>query len=181
MFNWLATHRLVETKKSPLKGKTQVEIAKMAKEMLQACTSTLLLGQGGVGKSTVLREMCGLLSDAYTKCVVVVDTTSRLGGFGNIPHRALGTNDVTRLQVRKRSELFQVMLDAVQNHSARVVVVDELWDAREVEAARTIANQGIVLLASVHATCLGQLAHNPTLSPLMTFKLASHLSCGSGP
>ena len=120
MFNWLATHRLVETKKSPLKGKTQVEIAKMAKEMLQACTSTLLLGQGGVGKSTVLREMCGLLSDAYTKCVVVVDTTSRLGGFGNIPHRALGTNDVTRLQVRKRSELFQVMLDAVQNHSAQL-------------------------------------------------------------
>ena len=43
------------------------------------------------------------------------------------------------------------MLDAVQNHSARVVVVDELRGAQEVQAARTIANQGVVLLASVHA------------------------------
>ena len=62
-----------------------------------------------------------------------------------MPHEALGTHDMTRLAVRVRSELFQVMLDAVQNHSARVVIVDELRDASEVAAARTIANQGVVL------------------------------------
>ena len=56
------------------------------------------------------------------------------------------------------------MLDAVQNHSARVIVVDELRDSREVDAAKTIANQGVVLLASVHACTLTQLAHNLTLN-----------------
>ena len=40
---------------------------------------------------------------------------------------------------RQIQNFFQVMLDAVQNHCARIVVIDELRDAREVEAARTIA------------------------------------------
>ena len=84
-----------------------------------------------------------------------------------MPHQALRTRDVTILCVKKSSDLFRVMLDAVQNHSARVIVVDELRDSREVDAAKTIANQGVVLLARVHATNLTQLAHNPTLTPLI--------------
>jgi hypothetical protein len=92
-------------------------------DIVQRCNSTLLIGQAGVGKSTTLREMCRLLSDMHRKIVVVVDTTSELGGFGVIPHRALGTQDVTRLEVKERSELFQAMLDALQNHSAQVVVM----------------------------------------------------------
>ena len=67
--------------------------------------------------------------------------------------------------VMNRPEVFEVMVEALQNHSARIVVVDELRDAREAEAARTIANQGVVLLASVHSMGLMQLAHNPTLGP----------------
>ena len=48
--------------------------------------STLLIGQAGVGKSTVLREMCRVLSDTYQQRVVVVDTRNDLGGFGTVPH-----------------------------------------------------------------------------------------------
>ena len=126
-------------------GRPCFGVCDQIQDILEQCTSTLLIGQGGVGKSTVLREIARLLSDRFQKCVVVVDTTSELGGFGAVPHEALGTHDMTRLAVRVRSELFQVMLDAVQNHSARVVIVDELRDASEVAAARTIANQGVVL------------------------------------
>lgn len=75
------------------------------------------------------------------RCIVVVDTTSELGGFSQVPHEALGSWDVTRLEIRERSQLFEVMLDAVQNHTAQVIVIDEERDAKEVEAARTIANQ----------------------------------------
>ena len=32
------------------------------------------------------------------------------------------------------------MLNTVQNHSAQVVVIDEILDANEVEAARTMTN-----------------------------------------
>ena len=38
------------------------------------------------------------------------------------------------------------MLDAVQNHTAEVVVIDEIRDAKEVvEAAKTIANEGVMV------------------------------------
>ena len=35
------------------------------------------------------------------------------------------------------------MLNTVQNHSAQVVVIDEILDANEVEAARTMTNHGV--------------------------------------
>ncbi|CAE8673341.1 unnamed protein product [Polarella glacialis] len=148
-------------------GRPVLGVCDRIQDSVSRCVSTLLIGQAGAGKSTVLREMARLLSDKFHKCVVVVDTTSELGGFGSVAHEALGTRDMTRLPVSARADLFQVMLDAVQDHSARIVIVDELCDAKEVEAARTIANQGVVLIASVHACNLSQLAHNPTLSPLV--------------
>ena len=81
--------------------------------------------------------MSRVLSDTFRYNVVVVDTTSELGGFGIKPHPALGSFDVTRLEVRTCADLFTAMLDAVQNHSARVVVIDEIRDPAEVEAAKS--------------------------------------------
>ena len=148
-------------------GRPWYGVCQPIEDMIERCQSTLLLGKPGVGKSTTLREMTRLLSDTYRKIVVVVDTTNELGGFGTPHHRSLGTLDVTRLEVRERSDLWGAMLDALQNHSAQVVVIDEIRDAKEVQAARTIANQGVVLLASAHGNCLHELVHNPTLSPLI--------------
>ena len=59
------------------------------------------------------------------------------------------------------------MLDAVQNHTAQIVVIDDIRDTKEVESARTIANQGVTFLATVHGTGLAQVVHNPTLNPLV--------------
>jgi hypothetical protein len=47
----------------------------------------------------------------------------------------------------------EVMLDAVQNHSAQVVVIDEIRDAGEVQASRTIANQGVISVARCRSSC----------------------------
>ena len=121
-------------------GRACTGICRSFEDLLERCTSTLLIGQPGVGKSTTLREMSRLLSDTYRKTVVVVDTTNELGGFGTLPHQALGMRDVTRLEIR---------------------------DAKEVEAAKTIANQGVVLLASAYGTSLRELVHNPTLCLLV--------------
>ena len=91
---------------------------------------------------------------------------SELGGFDDKPHPALSTEGMTlRLLVDDRGDLFKTMLDAVQKHSARVVVVDELRDTAEVEAAKTIANEGVVLFATAHGTSLKELLRNVTLAP----------------
>ena len=47
-----------------------------------------------------------------------------------------------RLRGRRRqcNGLHKAMLNTVQNHSTQVVVIDEILDANEVEAARTMTN-----------------------------------------
>ena len=79
----------------------------------------------------------GQVTQESHKIHAVVDTASELGGFGATPRPSLGRRDMTRLQVNTRGELFEVMLDAVQNHSARVVVIDEIRDTEEEAATQT--------------------------------------------
>ena len=40
-------------------------------------------------KTTVLREVAQVQSDVYRRRVVVVDTSSELGGVGRAPHKAI--------------------------------------------------------------------------------------------
>ena len=96
----------------------------------------------------------------------MVDVTSELIGFTPVAHRALGER-ATRLQVKSRSRLHDVMMEAVANHSAEVVVIDEIQNEPEVDAARKIAQQGVILLATAHSTGLAELAHNPVLGLLV--------------
>lgn len=66
--------------------------------------------------------------------MVVVDTTCKLGGFGAKPNPALSIQDATRLQVEDRAKLLKGMLNAVQNHSPRVLIIDEIRKTEEVLA-----------------------------------------------
>ena len=60
-------------------------------DLLEQRKSILIIGQPGTGKSTILREMTRLCAEHCGSRVVVVDTTSELGGFGLRPHAALGS------------------------------------------------------------------------------------------
>ena len=58
-------------------------------------------------------------------CVTVVDTTRELSGFGDVPHPAIGRR-TTRIMVPAKKDMHKKMLDAVQNHNAKVVITDEI-------------------------------------------------------
>ena len=92
---------------------------------------------------------------------------SELGGFDDKPHPALSTEGMTlRLPAGDRGDLFKTMPEAVQEHSARVVVADEPRCTAEVEAAKTIAKEGVVLFATAHGTSLKELLRSVALVPL---------------
>ena len=69
----------------------------------------------------LIREMSRVLSDTFRKCVVVVDTTSELGGFGALPHSALGVHDMTRLQVHMMAVGYALYDDPSFPHHASLV------------------------------------------------------------
>jgi stage III sporulation protein SpoIIIAA len=60
-----------------------------------------------------------------------------------------------------------LMLQAVQSHSADVAVVDEIGTQEQAEAACTIAEKGFHLLASVHGRSLADVIHNKQVNAIL--------------
>jgi stage III sporulation protein SpoIIIAA len=135
------------------------------RDVIEDGESILLLGRPGVGKTTLLREAARVLADELGKRVVVVDTSNEIAGDGDIPHPAIGR--ARRMQVPVPEAQHAVMIEAVENHMPQVIVIDEIGTIAETQAARTIAERGVQLIATAHGNTLENLLQNPTLSDLV--------------
>jgi len=135
------------------------------KDLVLQQKSILFLGRPGVGKTTKLREIARLLADDLYKRVIVVDTSNEIAGDGDIPHKAIGKS--RRMQVLSPEKQKDVMIEAVENHTPEVIVVDEIGTEQEAQASRTIAERGVMLIATAHGNTLENLIKNPTLSDLV--------------
>ena len=137
----------------------------MVRDLLDSAQSLLLMGRPGVGKTTALREIARVLADDLQRRVVVIDTSNEIAGDGDIPHPAIGR--ARRMQVARPEHQHQVMIEAVENHMPEVIVIDEIGTELEAQAARTIAERGVMLVATAHGNALANLIKNPTLSDLV--------------
>ncbi len=132
-------------------------------DLITSGKSVLLLGRPAVGKTTMLREAARVLAE--NRRVIIVDTSNEIGGDGDIPHPAIGR--ARRMQVAVPNLQHEVMIEAVENHNPEVIVIDEIGRELEAEAARTIAERGVQLIATAHGNSLENLLLNPTLSDLV--------------
>ena len=135
------------------------------KDFVTQNKSILFLGRPGVGKTTKLREISRLVADELHKRVVVVDTSNEIAGDGDTPHPAIG--HARRMQVTQPEFQKDIMIEAVENHTPEVIVVDEIGTEAEAQAARTIAERGVMLIATAHGNSLENLIKNPVLSDLV--------------
>jgi nucleoside-triphosphatase THEP1 len=137
----------------------------MIRELVESGQSILLLGRPGVGKTTALREIARVLADDLEKRVIIIDTSNEIAGDGDIPHSAIGR--ARRMQVARPELQHQVMIEAVENHTPEVIIIDEIGTELEAMAARTIAERGVQLVGTAHGNRLDNLIKNPTLSDLV--------------
>ena len=144
-------------------GRAVYGTIEIIRDIVESGKSVLLLGRPGVGKTTMLRESARVLADL--KRVVIVDTSNEIGGDGDIPHPAIGK--ARRMQVAMPTLQHEVMIEAVENHMPEVIVIDEIGRELEAEAARTIAERGVQLVATAHGRSLDNLMMNPTLADLI--------------
>jgi stage III sporulation protein SpoIIIAA len=146
-------------------GRAMYGTMEIVRDVVESGKSILLLGRPGVGKTTLLREIARVLADDLKKRVVVVDTSNEIAGDGDIPHPGIGR--ARRMQVATPSLQHAVMIEAVENHMPEVIVIDEIGTEQEAQAARTIAERGVQLVATAHGNTLENLMLNPTLSDLI--------------
>ncbi|MEL6136247.1 MAG: R3H domain-containing nucleic acid-binding protein [Cyanobacteria bacterium J06628_6] len=137
----------------------------MIRDLVEKGQSILMLGRPGVGKTTALREIARVLADDLLKRVVIIDTSNEIAGDGDVPHPAIGR--ARRMQVAHPDQQHQVMIEAVENHTPEVIVIDEIGTELEALAARTIAERGVQLIGTAHGNQLENLLKNPTLSDLV--------------
>ena len=128
------------------------------------------MGRPGVGKTTAIREIARVLSapsarNGMARRVVIVDTSNEIGGDGDIPHPGIGA--ARRMQVPSPDSQHHVLIEAVQNHTPEVVIVDEIGTELEAQAARTISQRGVQMIATAHGHTLENLLKNPTLNDLV--------------
>ena len=67
----------------------------------------------------------------------------------------------------------EVLVEAVQNHSAHVIVIDEVARACDVRGLSTVAQRGAATVATAHGRTLQELLDNPELNGLIGGKSAS--------
>jgi hypothetical protein len=71
------------------------------------------------------------------------------------------------MQVPSPEKQADVMIEAVENHMPEVIIVDEIGRKEEADAARTIAERGVQLIATAHGNTLENLVANPLLCDLV--------------
>ena len=146
-------------------GRAVYGTIRVIEDLIMTGKSVLLLGKPGVGKTTMLREVARALADDAHRRVIVVDTSNEIAGDGDIPHPAIGR--ARRMQVSSPALQHSVMIEAVENHMPEVIIIDEIGIELDANAARTIAERGVQLVATAHGNTLDNLVMNPTLSDLV--------------
>ena len=146
-------------------GRTITGTIDLIRDFVESKKSILLLGPPGVGKTTKLREMARVLADDLNRRVIVIDTSNEIAGDGDIPHHGIGR--ARRMQVSRPELQHSVMIEAVENHTPEVIIIDEIGTELEAQAARTIAERGVQLIGTAHGNALENLLKNPTLSDLV--------------
>jgi|AGTN01.1.fsa_nt_gi Uncharacterized protein conserved in bacteria len=146
-------------------GRAVMGTIQIIRDLVEANKSILFLGPPGVGKTTKLREMARVLADELEKRVIVIDTSNEIAGDGDIPHPAIGR--ARRMQVPHPERQHAVMIEAVENHTPEVIIIDEIGTEEESQAARTIAERGVMLIGTAHGNALENLLKNPILVDLV--------------
>lgn len=146
-------------------GRILTGTIELEKEFLTADKSSLILGPPGSGKTSKLREIAYLYSEIYEKRTIIVDTSMEIAGSGDIPHPSIGR--ARRMPVIDHHKQHEVMIEAVENHTPEVIIIDEISTEAEALAAQTIAERGVILIATAHGRDLESIVKNPSLCKLI--------------
>jgi stage III sporulation protein SpoIIIAA len=166
-------------------GRTVSGAAEPIADLLANGHHILFVGSPGAGKTTVLRSAAALLANRVGRRVVIADTSNEIGGDGRVAHPCIGA--ARRLQIplfdpsrpsTPGDRQAQLLLQAVVNHGAEALIVDEIGFESDARIVRTMARRGVQLVATAHGRRLEDVVFNPDLACLVGCPRAVVLPAG---
>jgi stage III sporulation protein SpoIIIAA len=94
----------------------------------------------------MIRDLARYVSE--NSRTIIVDSSSEISGFGDVPHPSVGESRVMKIPLSKNQE--KIMIEAIQNHTPDVLIIDEIGTQQEVFATKECSQRGILLYASAH-------------------------------
>ena len=138
-------------------------VAEVLREFLFLNPSMLICGMAGRGKSTTLRGVASIIAEKYDANVTIVDTSNEVGGDGRIPHPGIGEAD--RYFVPVKAKQHEVMLEAIANNSAHILIIDEVQTKLEADTIRHLSAKAR-FVATTHGDDLVEIITNALLHAL---------------
>lgn len=146
-------------------GRSISDLYKLLLNELNQQQNILFLGEPGSGKTSILRSCAMYLADHRDIRVELIDTSSEIGGAGDVIYKDL--INCRRTFVLDRNIQHKMILEAICNHSPEYLLVDEIGNHNEVHALLDVTQRGINILTTAHGKNIFSLYQNPVLNKLL--------------
>ncbi len=143
------------------------EIQRIVLDAVKNKKKVLFLGQTGVGKTTLIRQISKFLSDQGVS-PSLFDKTEELAGNGLTPHSALG-NLARRFVIQPFKNVAQSLISMIENHNPKVLIIDELSNPEQFRSVRRMVDEKGIPTAIIftHGTTLGMAMHSENTKELL--------------
>lgn len=112
-------------------------------------SNLLVCGPPSSGKTTLLRDLCRILSDEKLKRIAVIDERGEMYGY----NLGFNTDVLNRYPKARGIEI------AVRTLSPEIIVCDEVGGVDETSAIKNSLNSGVKFVMSIHCNSIDELKH----------------------
>ena len=111
--------------------------------------STLIIGAPGVGKTTILRDLCVQINKIRKDInILLLDERMEIASVNNgVPTLNVGTSTDVICGGRKDFNI----INGIRSMSPNLVIVDEIGSKNDLTAIEYAINSGVAIIASVHS------------------------------
>ena len=120
--------------------------------------STLIFSRPGLGKTTMLRDLARNLSQKYSSNILVFDERCEISAMDSSGN---GFNLGQTVDVVRCSDKLSAIASAIRAMKPSIIITDELYGEKDVEAVKYAADCGICVIASSHIVERGLLKNMP--------------------